>query len=109
MVKISEKIKEAQAKNEPFISFEYYPPRTAEGVANLYKRFARMAQQGAWARSRAGMDWRVMDNSCSVYAAWYHCRRGKGCRPALPLRHTTSRRGGPARVHLRHSRSAAAR
>ena len=29
-----------------FIAFEYFPPRTAEGVANLHKRFLRMSSQG---------------------------------------------------------------
>lgn len=28
-----------------FIAFEYFPPRTEEGVSNLYKRFTRMASQ----------------------------------------------------------------
>jgi methylenetetrahydrofolate reductase (NADPH) len=46
MVKIIDKIREAERKDSPYIAFEYYPPRTADGVANLYKRFARMAQQG---------------------------------------------------------------
>ena len=30
---------------KPYIAFEYFPPRTEEGVANLKKRFARMASQ----------------------------------------------------------------
>lgn len=29
----------------PFVSFEYFPPRTEDGVNNLYKRLDRMAQQ----------------------------------------------------------------
>lgn len=32
---------------KPFIAFEYYPPRTEEGVANLYKRLGRMAKLSA--------------------------------------------------------------
>lgn len=31
---------------EPFFSFEYFPPRTDEGVANLYKRLERMKKKG---------------------------------------------------------------
>jgi len=38
----------------PWVAFEYFPPRTPEGVANLYKRFTRMAtQRAAAARARA--------------------------------------------------------
>jgi len=41
--KISDLIKEAQEKNEtPCISLEYFPPRTEEGVKNLYSRMDRM-------------------------------------------------------------------
>lgn len=38
------KFKEANP-DKPFVSFEYFPPRTEEGVANLYDRFQRMKQQ----------------------------------------------------------------
>ena len=45
--KIVTLIKEWQAENgdKPFVSFEYYPPRTEEGVKNLYSRMDRMAKQ----------------------------------------------------------------
>eukprot|EP00054_Salpingoeca_dolichothecata_P026361 m.188096 g.188096 ORF g.188096 m.188096 type:complete len:328 (+) comp25634_c0_seq7:31-1014(+) len=42
-MKISDKI--AACKGEPFISFEFYPPKTEKGVANLYARFDRMKAQ----------------------------------------------------------------
>ena len=45
MVKLIEKIKAAEAEDKPYVAFEFYPPRTAEGVTNLYKRFGRMVQQ----------------------------------------------------------------
>ncbi len=32
-----------KAEGTPFIAFEYFPPRTADGVANLYSRIERMA------------------------------------------------------------------
>lgn len=48
MVKLIEKIKAAEAEDKPWVAFEFYPPRTADGVANLYKRFDRMTQQSAW-------------------------------------------------------------
>ena len=45
MVKIIEKVKTWKAENpgKPFIAFEYFPPRTEQGVANLYEArfFAR--------------------------------------------------------------------
>jgi hypothetical protein len=47
MVKISEKIKAAEAEGKTWVAFEFYPPRTADGVANLYKRFGRMTLQSA--------------------------------------------------------------
>lgn len=41
--KIVDKIKRANGK--PFCSFEYFPPRTDDGVKNLYERIGRMATQ----------------------------------------------------------------
>lgn len=32
--------------NEPFFSFEFFPPRTPEGLNNLYGRFKRMNELG---------------------------------------------------------------
>ena len=50
MVKLSEKIAAAEAASDaPWVAFEFFPPRTADGVANLYKRFDRMTLQGACA------------------------------------------------------------
>lgn len=46
MVKIVDQIKKAEAESDkPWVAFEFYPPRTKEGVDNLYKRFGRMAAQ----------------------------------------------------------------
>jgi len=45
MVKLVDSIREAEGKEGTYIAFEFYPPRTAEGVSNLTKRFARMLQQ----------------------------------------------------------------
>lgn len=48
MVKIVDQIKKAEAESDkPWVAFEFYPPRTKEGVDNLYKRFGRMAAQSA--------------------------------------------------------------
>ena len=41
MVKIIEKIKSYDSEN-PFFSFEYFPPKTEAGVENLYLRMERM-------------------------------------------------------------------
>ena len=43
--KIIDKINEKLSKKETFIAFEYFPPRTNDGVKNLCQRFTRMAQQ----------------------------------------------------------------
>ena len=45
MVKIIDRIREAETAKAPYIAFEFYPPRTAEGTANLTRRFARMLGQ----------------------------------------------------------------
>eukprot|EP00182_Erythrolobus_australicus_P001332 CAMPEP_0185830232 /NCGR_PEP_ID=MMETSP1353-20130828/702_1 /TAXON_ID=1077150 /ORGANISM="Erythrolobus australicus, Strain CCMP3124" /LENGTH=627 /DNA_ID=CAMNT_0028528107 /DNA_START=33 /DNA_END=1916 /DNA_ORIENTATION=- len=41
--KISDKILQRQAEGMTFFSFEYFPPKTESGVANLYDRVERMA------------------------------------------------------------------
>ena len=42
--KISDMVKEWTSKTEhPFISFEYFPPKTPEGVEKLHKTFTAMA------------------------------------------------------------------
>lgn len=39
---ITARIDEALAANRPFYSLEYFPPKTSQGLANLYLRIARM-------------------------------------------------------------------
>jgi methylenetetrahydrofolate reductase (NADPH) len=39
---ITEKLAEAEAKGKPIFSFEFFPPKTAQGVQNLYDRMDRM-------------------------------------------------------------------
>ena len=46
MPKLTELI--AAKNDQPYVAFEYFPPRTADGVASLCKRFKRMASQGAF-------------------------------------------------------------
>ena len=41
-MKISQKIQEKLAANETFFSYEYFPPRTPDGVQNLFERMDRM-------------------------------------------------------------------
>ncbi len=45
-MKIIDHISAKIAKGEPFFSFEYFPPRTDEGVVNLFERLGRMAAYG---------------------------------------------------------------
>eukprot|EP00897_Mesotaenium_endlicherianum_P007990 jgi/Mesen1/7219/ME000371S06288 len=42
-MKINEKLLAAQAEGKTVFSFEYFPPRTPEGVENLFERLNRMA------------------------------------------------------------------
>jgi methylenetetrahydrofolate reductase (NADPH) len=46
MVKIIEKLNDKIASGTPFFSFEYFPPKTEEGVQNLHERQKRMATYG---------------------------------------------------------------
>ncbi|EGC34903.1 methylenetetrahydrofolate reductase [Dictyostelium purpureum] len=41
-MKIIDKINQKKESNVPFYSFEYFPPKTMEGVQNLYDRLGRM-------------------------------------------------------------------
>lgn len=45
-MKIIRKIEKAIAQKRTFCSFEYFPPKTPQGVNNLYDRFERMALLG---------------------------------------------------------------
>lgn len=42
-VPIIQKINKAMEEKRPFYSFEYFPPKTADGVKNLYSRLDRMS------------------------------------------------------------------
>lgn len=46
MVKIIEKLQQRMAAGEIFFSFEYFPPKTDEGVQNLFERQVRMVDFG---------------------------------------------------------------
>ncbi|KAL7270884.1 methylenetetrahydrofolate reductase (NAD(P)H) met13 [Rhizina undulata] len=46
MVHISEKLAESNRTGKPIFSFEYYVPKTAQGVQNLYDRMDRMHALG---------------------------------------------------------------
>ncbi|MCJ1461108.1 hypothetical protein MMC28_011490 [Mycoblastus sanguinarius] len=43
---ITEKLAEAEARGKPSFSFEFFPPKTAQGVQNLYDRMDRMHDLG---------------------------------------------------------------
>jgi len=45
-MRISEHIKLAETEGRPWWSFEYFPPKTPEGVENLYARIERMRELG---------------------------------------------------------------
>lgn len=46
MVRIVEKVKDAIAKGQTVFSFEFFPPRTEEGVEHLFERMERMVAFG---------------------------------------------------------------
>lgn len=45
MPKIIDSMRAAETAGDVYIAFEYFPPRTADGVLALHKRIARMAEQ----------------------------------------------------------------
>ena len=45
-MKLIDKIRPLIEKGEPFYSFEYFPPKTAPGLVNLYDRVERMSKLG---------------------------------------------------------------
>jgi methylenetetrahydrofolate reductase (NADPH) len=45
-MKVIEKIQEAAANGRTAFSFEYFPPKTEEGVENLFERMDRMVAHG---------------------------------------------------------------
>ncbi|KAH8930151.1 methylenetetrahydrofolate reduct [Atractiella rhizophila] len=46
MVKISQKLRESEKSGRLAWSFEYFPPKTLQGVSNLYDRIERMSSLG---------------------------------------------------------------
>ncbi|CAO3579903.1 unnamed protein product [Absidia cylindrospora] len=45
-MKVIDKIHTAEKEGRLFWSFEYFPPKTAQGVQNLYDRMERMQRMG---------------------------------------------------------------
>ncbi|RCH80484.1 hypothetical protein CU098_002933, partial [Rhizopus stolonifer] len=45
-MKVIDKINKAEEEGRPFWSFEYFPPKTSQGVQNLYDRMERMQRYG---------------------------------------------------------------
>ncbi|EPB91137.1 methylenetetrahydrofolate reductase (NADPH) [Mucor circinelloides 1006PhL] len=45
-MKVIDKIHKAEQEGRPFWSFEYFPPKTSQGVQNLYDRMERMQRYG---------------------------------------------------------------
>lgn len=47
--KIVDLVKAKEEAKEPFVAFEYFPPRTDKGLENLYRRVQLMKHQGGFA------------------------------------------------------------
>ena len=45
-MKITDKLAKAEREGRPFWSFEFFPPRTAQGLQNLFDRIERMRELG---------------------------------------------------------------
>ncbi|KAJ2465351.1 methylenetetrahydrofolate reductase (NAD(P)H) met13, partial [Coemansia sp. RSA 2337] len=45
-MRIVDKLKQAEESGLPYFSFEYFPPKTEQGLVNLYDRIERMGRTG---------------------------------------------------------------
>ncbi|KAJ2773779.1 methylenetetrahydrofolate reductase (NAD(P)H) met13, partial [Coemansia linderi] len=45
-MRIVDKLKQAEESGTPYFSFEYFPPKTEQGLVNLYDRIERMGRTG---------------------------------------------------------------
>ncbi|KAI9477182.1 methylenetetrahydrofolate reductase (NAD(P)H) met13 [Coemansia sp. RSA 989] len=45
-MKVSDKLRQAADSKRPYFSMEYFPPKTEQGLANLYDRIERMSRLG---------------------------------------------------------------
>ena len=82
--KIVDLIKAKEAAKEPFIAFEYYPPRTDAGLEKLYERVQRMKLQGTQMHQVRKT---CVDNTCAL-------------RPTLQSQCTWMSHGGPVALLL---------
>jgi 5,10-methylenetetrahydrofolate reductase len=64
----------AAVQDEVHTAIEFFPPRTPEGVQNLYKRFASFAQQSECdiLCPRVGQPWRPAPDECKRAPASVH-------------------------------------
>lgn len=102
--KIIDKLNAKMAAGELFFSFEYFPPKTDEGVQNLVERQKRMATYGptfcdiTWGAGGSTADL-TLDIAKRMHQEVRRCGRSGGggaarpSRPALPPR--GPRRGAP--------------
>ncbi|KAI9884350.1 MAG: hypothetical protein M1823_003867 [Watsoniomyces obsoletus] len=64
---ISEKLAQAERMGQPIFSFEFFPPKTAQGVQNLYDRMDRMHGLGpAFIDVTWGAGGRLSDLTCEM-------------------------------------------
>ncbi|KAJ1921801.1 methylenetetrahydrofolate reductase (NAD(P)H) met13 [Mycoemilia scoparia] len=74
-MKIVDKILKAEEENRPYWSFEYFPPKTQQGVVNLYDRIGRMYNLGPlfidvtwrWGGKSSDLTLEICSTSQSVY------------------------------------------
>ncbi|KAI8342662.1 methylenetetrahydrofolate reductase-domain-containing protein [Chlamydoabsidia padenii] len=74
-MKVIDKIQKAEQEGRVYWSFEYFPPKTAQGVQNLYDRMERMQRMGpefidiTWGAggTSADLTTEIVSNAQSVY------------------------------------------
>lgn len=99
-MKVIEKIQEAAADGRTVFSFEYFPPKTEEGLDNLFERMDRMVAHGpnfcdiTWGAGGSTADLTLeianrmqnMVRLCVCVCVFVWCRR-------LSIAHSLARRG----------------
>jgi methylenetetrahydrofolate reductase (NADPH) len=87
-MKIIDKINEKIAAGETFYSFEYFPPKTDEGVKNLHERQLRM---GALGPTFCDITWGAGGSTADLTLTIAENMQSKVCFPPGSLHHTPSR------------------
>ncbi|SPO48687.1 related to MET12 - methylenetetrahydrofolate reductase [Moesziomyces antarcticus] len=97
---ITAKIQQANARDAPFWSFEFFPPKTTQGLANLYSRIARMRANldPSWIHVTWGAGGTTVEKSLELAG---RIQKGR-LDPATPLLSPNGQNGSEAGEEWQH-------